>query len=75
MQLSFFADENIPESVIKWIKTNGFNISGIRSENLYGMERPLFKRHFQKRKSSSLKTVILGRLFLQKRSSFIQLFF
>ena len=38
MKLSFFADENIQESLIEWLKTNGFNISGIRSENLYGMD-------------------------------------
>lgn len=34
----FFADENIQESLIKWLKENGFIISGIRSENLYGLD-------------------------------------
>jgi predicted nuclease of predicted toxin-antitoxin system len=37
----FFADENIQESLITWLKEEGFDISGIRSENLYGLDDQL----------------------------------
>jgi|GEM_PF-5332019 len=67
MKLSFFADENIQESLIKWLKTNGFNIPGIRSENLFGMDdEAIIQKAFSEKKSSSLETLILGKLFLQK---------
>lgn len=37
----FFAYENIQESLITWLKEEGFDISGIRSENLYGLDDQL----------------------------------
>jgi len=36
--ICFFADENIQESLIKLLKEDRFAISGIRSENLYGLD-------------------------------------
>ena len=36
-QLHFFSDENIQQSLIEWLKSNQFRVSGIRSENLYGL--------------------------------------
>lgn len=45
----FFADENIQESHIKWLKENGFNISGIRSEHLYGLDDEAPKSIFRKK--------------------------
>jgi predicted nuclease of predicted toxin-antitoxin system len=37
-KLSFFADENIQESLIIWLKENNFKVSGIRLENLHGLD-------------------------------------
>jgi predicted nuclease of predicted toxin-antitoxin system len=34
--LSFFADENISPDLIKWIRENGFIISGVKEENMCG---------------------------------------
>ena len=35
-RLSFFADENIPTDLINWIKSQGYEISGVTEENLQG---------------------------------------
>lgn len=35
--LSFFADENISNNLIKWVKQNGFQISGVKAENICGV--------------------------------------
>ncbi len=35
--LSFFADENISNNLIEWIKQNGFEISGVKEENICGV--------------------------------------
>jgi predicted nuclease of predicted toxin-antitoxin system len=35
-RLSFFADENIPTDLIEWIKSKGFEVSGVTEENLQG---------------------------------------
>ena len=34
--LSFFADENIPNDLINWIKSEGYEISGVIKENMQG---------------------------------------
>lgn len=34
--LSFFADENISSALISWIRTNGYNISGVKEEKMEG---------------------------------------
>ncbi len=34
--LSFFADENISTDLIKWIREKGYNISGVKKENMRG---------------------------------------
>ena len=39
--ISFFADENIPQGIIEWLQKNGWNISGIRLENLYALNDEL----------------------------------
>lgn len=35
--LSFFADENISTDLIEWIKAKGYNISGVKEENICGI--------------------------------------
>lgn len=35
--LSFFADENISNNLIKWVKQNGFQISGVKAQNVCGV--------------------------------------
>ena len=37
-QLSFFADENIKAQVIDWLRLEGFDISGIAMERLFGLD-------------------------------------
>ena len=47
MKILFFADENIQESLIKWLEVSGFDVSGIRVENLYGLDdESIIQRHF-----------------------------
>src|SRR3954469_7921521 len=36
--ISFFADENIRESLIDWLRQKEFDISGIRTENLFALD-------------------------------------
>lgn len=36
IHLAFFADENISTGLIHWIRTNGYNISGVKEENMQG---------------------------------------
>lgn len=38
MELSFFADENIPGELIYWLREQGYKISGIAEENLFGTD-------------------------------------
>jgi len=37
-QLSFFADENIPAELIEWLQQQGFEVSGIAKEHLFGID-------------------------------------
>lgn len=36
MQLAFFADENISDELIKWLKQQQYKISSIKEEKLFG---------------------------------------
>lgn len=36
MNLSFFADENISFDLIKWVRSEGYSISGVIEENMQG---------------------------------------
>jgi len=38
MELSFFADENISEELIEWLRSQGFKISGIAEESRFGTD-------------------------------------
>jgi predicted nuclease of predicted toxin-antitoxin system len=37
MELSFFADENIGEELIEWLKFNNYKVSSVKNENLSGI--------------------------------------
>ncbi|HEX5151759.1 MAG TPA: DUF5615 family PIN-like protein [Parafilimonas sp.] len=39
--ISFFADENIQHGIIEWLQKSGWDISGIRLENLYALSDEL----------------------------------
>lgn len=76
MKLSFFADENIPESLIKWVKTTGFNISGIRSENLYGMdEKAIIQKAFSEKKIIITQDSDFGEIIFTKKVKFYSVIF
>ncbi len=39
MKLSFFADENIPEELIEWLRKHGHEVSSIAEEKLFGIDK------------------------------------
>lgn len=76
MELSFFADENIPESLINWIKTNGFNISGTRLENLYGMDdEAIIQKAFSEKKIIITQDSDFGEIIFTKKVKFYSVIF
>jgi len=49
--ISFFADENIQEGLIDWLKENSFEVLGIRLENLYGLnDEAIIEKTFLEKK-------------------------
>jgi len=76
MELSFFADENIPGSLINWIKTNGFNISGIRLENLYGMDdEAIIQKALSEKKIIITQDSDFGEIIFTKKVKFYSVIF
>ena len=48
MALSFFADENIGEDLIKWLKVNNYKISSVKDENLEGIsDESIIKKAYE----------------------------
>lgn len=76
MKLSFFADENIQEYLIKWMETNGFNISGIRSENLHGMDdEAIIRKAFSEKKIIITQDADFGEIIFTKKVKFYSIIF
>jgi predicted nuclease of predicted toxin-antitoxin system len=72
----FFADENIQESIIKWLKENGFNISGIRSENLYGLDdEAILQKAFLEKKVIITQDSDFGKIIFTKKVKFYSIIF
>ncbi len=76
LEFSFFADENIPESLINWIKINGFNISRIRSENLYGMDdEAIIQKAFSEMKIIITQDSDFGEIIFTEKVKFFSIIF
>ncbi len=74
--ICFFADENIQESLIKWIKENGFDISGIRSENLYGLDdEAIIKKTFLEKKVIITQDSDFGKIIFTRNIRFYSVIF
>ena len=72
----FFADENIQESLIKWLKENDFNISGIRSENLYGLDdEAILQKAFLEKKVIITQDSDFGKIIFTKNVKFYSVIF
>ncbi|MGN6193722.1 MAG: DUF5615 family PIN-like protein [Ginsengibacter sp.] len=74
--LSFFADENIQESIINWLKENGFNVSGIRLENLCGLEdEAIIEKTFIEKKIIITQDSDFGKIVFTKKARFYSIIF
>lgn len=72
----FFADENIQESLIKWIKENDFNISGIRAENLYGLDdETIIEKAFLEKRVIITQDSDFGKIIFTKQVKFYSIIF
>ena len=76
MKISFFADENIQESLIKWLKEIGHNISGIREENLYGLDdETIIQKAFSEKKIIITHDSDFGKIIFTKNVKFYSVIF
>ena len=76
MKIFFFADENIQESLIKWLKENGFNVSGIRAENLYGLDdEAIIQKAFLEQKIIITQDSDFGKIIFTKNVKFYSVIF
>jgi len=74
--ICFFADENIPESLIKWLKEIGFNISGIRSEYLQGLDdEAIIEKTFLEKKVIITQDGDFGKIIFTKSIKFYSVIF
>ena len=76
MKISFFADENIQESLIKWLKEIGHDISGIREENLYGLDdETIIQKAFSEKKIIITQDGDFGKIIFTKNVKFYSVIF
>jgi len=74
--ISFFADENIQESLIKWLKENGFNVSGIRIEKLFGLDdEAILQKAFSEKKVILTQDSDFGKIIFTKDVKFHSIIF
>jgi predicted nuclease of predicted toxin-antitoxin system len=69
--INFFADENIQNALIEWIKSKGFDISGIRTENLYGLDdEKIIQKAFAEKKVIITQDSDFGTIIFTKKIKF-----
>jgi predicted nuclease of predicted toxin-antitoxin system len=74
--ISFFADENIQESLIKWLKQNGFDVSGIRIEKLFGLDdEAIIQKAFSEKKVILTQDSDFGKIIFTKDVKFHSIIF
>jgi predicted nuclease of predicted toxin-antitoxin system len=72
--LSFFADENISTDLINWIRENGYNISGVKEEKIYGAtDIEIIQKCFASNEIILTHDNDFGKIILQELSRFIRL--
>ena len=65
--ISFFADENSPESLIDWLRQKGFDISGIRTENLFAIDdEKIIEKAFKEKKIILTHDNDIGKIIYHK---------
>ena len=74
--ISFFADENIQEGLIDWLKENSFEVSGIRLENLYGLnDEAIIEKTFLEKKVIITQDTDFGNLIFTRNLQFYAVIF
>lgn len=74
--ISFFADENIQEGLIKWLKENAFDVSGIRSENLFGLnDEAIIQKAFLEKKIIITQDSDFGKIIFTRNIKFYSIIF
>ena len=74
--ICLLADENIQESLIKWLKEERFNISGIRSENLYGLDdEVIIEKAFLEKRVIITQDSDFGKIIFTKNVKFYSIIF
>ncbi len=76
MKTFFFADENIQQSLISWLEESGFNISGIRAENLHGLDdEAIIRKAFFEKKIIITQDSDFGKIIFTKNIKFYSVIF
>lgn len=76
INLSFFADENIPTDLINWLRSKGFPTSSVKDENMYGAsDIEIIQKCFVSRKVILTQDNDFGKLIFTTAISFYSIIY